>query len=185
MTAGLAGRLLSLRRLLCHPSLEGDKAEHGEAERKPPAMAPCDALSSLLRDVTAQVGLSRGGLASAKGAKRRKEESKLADLMARQAYLQAQLDKMRGPSSGEPGAAAMQEGSSCSVCLEAVEDPCLTPCGHVFCYECIATGVRCVANAKCPICREPLLECNLMRLQNEEPNLGDPNPNANPHWSPI
>ena len=52
---------------------------------------------------------------------------------------------------GEPGAAAMQEGSSCSVCLEAVEDPCLTPCGHVFCYECIAERAK-VTN-KCPLCK--------------------------------
>jgi len=185
MTAGLTARLQSLRRLLCHPSLESEKNGDAGEEKKPPAMNPEDALSSLLRDVTAQVELSRSGVAKSKGAKRRKEESKLADLVSRQAYLAAKLSQMRAPPrpSGEEAAAAgvsaaqQDDDSQCSVCLEGIDDPCLTPCGHVFCYECIVTSVRSLgASGKCPICREPLQECNLMRLHLAEDDLSDDGP---------
>ena len=30
--------------------------------------------------------------------------------------------------------------SECAICMEQLDRPALTPCGHLFCYDCITTG---------------------------------------------
>ncbi len=50
----------------------------------------------------------------------------------------------------EPVVAAPVE--TCPVCLDAVDRATLTPCGHLFCYECIF-HVLAVGGQGCPLCR--------------------------------
>ena len=44
------------------------------------------------------------------------------------------------------------EQSTCPICLDDVQQPCMTPCHHLFCGVCL---LRCIGqNARCPICRK-------------------------------
>ena len=46
----------------------------------------------------------------------------------------------------------------CSICYEELGDKnnCTTPCGHVFCFECMMQALN--RNNTCPCCRTPLKE---------------------------
>jgi SNF2 family DNA or RNA helicase len=64
-------------------------------------------------------------------------------------------------------------GNSCSVCLDAIEAPTTTACGHTFCNECISGVVHSTPGdtAPCPICRVSVQVSTLMQLVNR-PLLG-------------
>jgi len=49
----------------------------------------------------------------------------------------------------------------CTICMDAMDRPTLTPCHHLYCYECIQTAYQ--HTEKCPLCRkssngQPLIE---------------------------
>lgn len=39
----------------------------------------------------------------------------------------------------------IEEDENCSICLDAIENPTLTSCGHIFCYDCLKL---CLSNKK-------------------------------------
>ncbi|XP_023812868.1 peroxisome biogenesis factor 10 [Oryzias latipes] len=62
------------------------------------------------------------------------------------------------PQSPAPSAAR------CILCLEARRNSTCTPCGHLFCWECITEW--CNTKAECPLCRETFLPHRLVFLRN-------------------
>uniref|UniRef100_A0A8C5G9L6 RING-type domain-containing protein n=1 Tax=Gouania willdenowi TaxID=441366 RepID=A0A8C5G9L6_GOUWI len=55
----------------------------------------------------------------------------------------------------------------CSICLEVLNDPVTTPCGHNFCKTCISTCWDTSTTSKCPVCNQvfstkPQLKVNIM-----------------------
>uniref|UniRef100_A0ACD6AHW5 Uncharacterized protein n=1 Tax=Avena sativa TaxID=4498 RepID=A0ACD6AHW5_AVESA len=48
----------------------------------------------------------------------------------------------------------MEPAFTCPVCLNKMEQPCATSCGHVFCEKCIKASIK--AQKKCPNCRKKL-----------------------------
>jgi len=42
----------------------------------------------------------------------------------------------------------------CSLCLDAMDRPTLTPCHHMFCFECIQSAYHHDTTKKCPLCRK-------------------------------
>ena len=48
----------------------------------------------------------------------------------------------------------IDENEKCSICLDPIDNPTLTSCGHLFCYECLK---MCLADKKkCPMCKTDL-----------------------------
>jgi len=43
----------------------------------------------------------------------------------------------------------------CTICMDAMERATLTPCHHMFCYECIQSAYQFDSMRKCPLCRTP------------------------------
>ena len=71
------------------------------------------------------------------------------------------------------GAASAQE---CPVCLDdTIEDPVVTPCGHVMCRECLLSALQhtraAVGGTKgegmCPVCRHVLSKDDLLTMPSE------------------
>lgn len=59
----------------------------------------------------------------------------------------------------------------CSICMDATDRPTLTPCHHLFCFECIQSAYQHDTLHRCPLCRkeggvQPLEE---LKLQDEIP----------------
>ncbi|KAA8498416.1 Peroxisome biogenesis factor 10 [Porphyridium purpureum] len=75
-------------------------------------------------------------------------------------------DHLQNDRSLEVGMSISQSRSrkSCTLCLEAMRDPACTPCGHVFCWHCVAPWT--VRNAACPLCRQELQLRDVLCLYN-------------------
>ncbi|XP_034944564.1 peroxisome biogenesis factor 10 [Chelonus insularis] len=55
------------------------------------------------------------------------------------------------------------EGIKCQLCFE-IKPTTVTPCGHLFCWSCIADWVR--VRSQCPLCREHVTSSRIVYLMN-------------------
>ena len=54
--------------------------------------------------------------------------------------------------------------------MDAMDRPTLTPCNHMFCFECIQSSYQHDQRRKCPLCREPAGNSVLNEITIEEPS---------------
>lgn len=68
----------------------------------------------------------------------------------------------------------IEEDENCSICLDAIENPTLTTCGHIFCYDCLK---MCLNNKKnCPICKANLTGKELLVVNKKNNKTEETNP---------
>jgi len=56
----------------------------------------------------------------------------------------------------------------CSVCLDELRSPVITPCAHVFCRHCIEAVLDTVKPTSCPLCRKILTKQQLLEAGQDE-----------------
>lgn len=54
---------------------------------------------------------------------------------------------------------------TCAVCLDIIDKQSVTPCGHVFCRECIMSCIQ--YNKKCPLCKKNITESSIVTIVTE------------------
>lgn len=57
------------------------------------------------------------------------------------------------------------EDDTCSICFDTLEDPTLTPCGHLFCNECLHMCLK--AKPSCPMCKADLKGKELLSVNSK------------------
>merc|ERR1712098_108298 len=56
----------------------------------------------------------------------------------------------------------------CSVCLDDLKSPVITPCAHVFCRPCIEAVLETMKSPSCPLCRVQLNKKQLLDAGQDE-----------------
>jgi SNF2 family DNA or RNA helicase len=62
------------------------------------------------------------------------------------------------------------DNQRCPVCLDTIDTPTITACGHIFCFECINNAFihQQTARKKCPCCRKDLQNSVLREIKMED-----------------
>lgn len=61
---------------------------------------------------------------------------------------------------------SIMENFSCAICLSLTEKPCMPPCGHLFCAECLIKWIESLDEAVCPKCRRSFRIEDIVEISN-------------------
>jgi hypothetical protein len=87
-------------------------------------------------------------------------------------------------SSSVRGDAAAFDAKECPVCFEVIQpdaNMCITPCGHSFCFKCVARSMK--NNDTCPICRSRLKDEDDADDADDETEYDEDEEDSHPEYS--
>lgn len=61
---------------------------------------------------------------------------------------------------------SIKENFSCAICLSLTEEPCMPPCGHLFCSFCLMQWIQSLDEANCPKCRRGFKTEAIVQISN-------------------
>lgn len=70
----------------------------------------------------------------------------------------------QGLESSQTGDKGGNNENDCLICCDVRRNAAATPCGHLFCWECILKSTR--IKAECPACKGPAAPRDIVRLRN-------------------
>ena len=96
--------------------------------------------------------------------------------MSESKYLYTILEKMKCPD--------ILDTENCSICMDKLDNPTLTSCGHLFCYDCLKL---CLSDKKrCPLCKADLTGKDLLVMNKKvDENKEDINPLVQKYGSKL
>ena len=78
--------------------------------------------------------------------------------------MSASADAATGGGGAAPTAADAGSGNwTCEICLETPSEPCVTQCGHMYCWRCIYRWLT-TGHETCPVCKAHVEESTLVPL---------------------
>lgn len=61
---------------------------------------------------------------------------------------------------------AIKSNFSCAICLSITTEPCMPPCGHLFCSVCLLQWIKSNPEPLCPKCRSPFSFDSIAHISN-------------------
>ncbi|ELA42897.1 uncharacterized protein VICG_00212, partial [Vittaforma corneae ATCC 50505] len=61
---------------------------------------------------------------------------------------------------------AIRSNFSCAICLSIALEPCMPPCGHLFCSPCLLQWIKSNPDSACPKCRIPFTPESIAHISN-------------------
>jgi SNF2 family DNA or RNA helicase len=66
-----------------------------------------------------------------------------------------------------------KNGGNCCICMDTIDRPTMTACGHMYCYECIHNAFSHQTSKQCPICRHNLENKILYELKDDGRDMSE------------
>ena len=90
---------------------------------------------------------------------------------------------MASPEQPTPAAQICFDGGTCAICLELPQNKSQTPCGHVFCYQCLTN--RCQIKLECTVCKQSFTSFKHSFQSPDDYQVQTPSPPVVPVMTPY
>src|SRR5581483_10491970 len=103
---------------------------------------------------------------------KKRDDTRSTEHLARQSLQDEKWEVSKLPLAPTPAFQTLD--SDCSICLDRLDNPVQTACGHLFCAICIQTYLDTIRSKDCPLCRKYIQAASLFRPKDKKEDLSPP-----------